>query len=83
MARIMGLRRRIYFSSIRALHIGRTAGSVGGEEKDVRVFYIAYVIRLVHESSRCDENRRPAPKTMMLHPSRARVKFLYVLTGRN
>lgn len=34
------------------------------KEKEVRVFYIAYVIRLAHESSDCDENR-PATKMTM------------------
>lgn len=45
----MGIRRRIYFSGIRAAHIGRarTAGLRG--EKGAKVFYIAYVIRLSHE----------------------------------
>lgn len=45
------------------------------KEKEVQVFYIAYVIRLAHESSGCDENR-PAPRKddgvagLVAYPSR-------------
>lgn len=62
MARIMGLRRRIYFSSIRALHIARAADGVGEERKEspgilhhVRDMLLSRVLPLRRKSA-CTED---------------------------
>lgn len=84
---IMGLRRRIYFSSIRASHIGRATRGPGQEVErkespgysTSRTWYASLT-----NSPFCNENR-PASRTTS-RPScnaRASVKFLYVFTGRN
>jgi len=55
------------------------------KEKEVRIFYIAYMIRLAHESSGYDENSYTTRDNDVasMYPSRiarASVKFLYIFT---
>jgi len=85
-ARIMGLQRRIYFSSIRALHIGRSTGWPGMGERKGSPGILHRVRDTLHESSGYDENSYTTRDNDVasMYPSRiarANVKFLYIFTG--